>query len=308
VSSLTVLDAKAVEDLLPLEDAISVLEEGFREGMGGTDPPRTSVPWEHGELLVMPSQSRSWAGVKLITVGERAPDSSIPRIQGTYVLFDATTLTPSIVIDAVALTNLRTAAVSAVAARALSRPDASHLVIFGTGPQARWHARALCVTRPIERVTIVGRNPRTTAEIVSQLRLDLGIAVDADSALAIAGADIICTCTTASTPLFDGRLLPDHVHVIAIGSHTPTAREVDTAVVSRCTVVVENRAAARREAGDLIIPWDEGVVTESVFGIELGAVLRGDAPIQPGPTLFKSVGLAVEDLCVAAAIAERAAS
>lgn len=301
-----VLDAQSVEQLMPIGDAISTLAQGFREGMGSSDPPRTAVPWINGELLVMPSQSGAWAGVKLITVGNRKPGSAIPRIQGTYVLFEADSLTPRVVMDAVALTNLRTAAVSAVATDALAQLDATRLVIFGTGPQARWHARAMCAVRAIDHVTIIGRTPQAAERLIAELTAELAITVEADSPSALHDADVVCTCTTASTPLFDSELLSDGVHVNAIGSHTPSAREVDSDLVRRSTIVVENDAAARREAGDLIVPWAAGVVTESVFGLELGTVLRQENRVTSGrPTLFKSVGMAAEDLCLAAAIFER---
>jgi ornithine cyclodeaminase/alanine dehydrogenase-like protein (mu-crystallin family) len=306
MAPLSMIDADTVHALLPMADAVSVLADGFRNGMAGADPARTSVPWRNGELLVMPSQSDAWAGVKLVTVGERPAGSSVPRIQGTYVLFDAESLTPRAIIDAVALTNLRTAAMSGVASAALASPAAASLVIFGTGPQAHWHAVAMTCVRPIERIFVVGRDASKAQRFSASLAAELGIPVMPRDASAVADADIVCTCTTASTPLFDGALLPDTAHVNAIGTHHPDAREVDSTVVARCTVVVENEHVARREAGDLVIPWQENAVTDAVFGRDLGAVLRGEVTVPRGPTLFKSVGMAAEDLCVAAAIAERA--
>jgi ornithine cyclodeaminase len=164
----------------------------------------------------------------------------------------------------------------------------------------------MAAVRPIEHVSLVGRDSRRTSELAAALQADLGVRVIASDATAVGDADIVCTCTTSRIPLFDGRRVPEHAHVNAIGSHEPDAREVDGTLVARSTVVVEREGVARREAGDLIIPWQEGIVPDSVFTTELGAVLRGEAETGSGPTLFKSVGMAVEDLCIAAAVAERA--
>jgi ornithine cyclodeaminase len=303
---LPIIDGEEIEHLMPLVDATTRLAEMFRDGSGDADPPRRAVSWEHGALLVMPSESAPWAGVKLITIGDRSPGDQTPRIQGAYVLFDAATLAPRAILDAVALTNLRTAAVSAVATQALALPTATRLVIFGTGPQARWHARAMAAVRPIEHVSLVGRDSTRTSEVAATLQAELGVRVIASDASAVSDADIVCTCTTSRIPLFHGDRVQAHAHVNAIGSHEPDAREVDGILVARSTVVVEREGVARREAGDLIIPWQEGVVPDAVFTTELGAVLRGEVERTSGPTLFKSVGMAVEDLCIAAAIAERA--
>jgi ornithine cyclodeaminase/alanine dehydrogenase-like protein (mu-crystallin family) len=227
---------------------------------------------------VMPAAAAGYAAVKLVTVGPREP-----RVQGVCVLFDAGTLAPVALVDGIALTNLRTAAVSALAARRLAAPGARRLVVFGRGPQAHAHADAMRAILPIEHVDLLGRD-----------------AADRDSL--VAAADVICCCTTAREPLFDGRLVADHACVVAIGSHEPAARETDHALAARATVVVESRGSALREAGDVIGAIEAGVLSSDEL-ITLRDLVAGAAPA-PGPRLFKSTGMAWEDAVVAAAVYE----
>jgi ornithine cyclodeaminase/alanine dehydrogenase-like protein (mu-crystallin family) len=234
-------------------------------------PARTIVPVGEGELLVMPASVGSVAVVKLVTVGPAEP-----RIQGVCVVFDAATLAPAALVDGIALTNLRTAAVSLVAVRRLAAPDARRLVIFGRGPQARAHAEALAM----EDVVLLGRDEPRRDELV-------------------ADADVICCCTTAREPLFDGSLVADHACVVAIGSHEPGARETDDRLAERATVVVESRASALREAGDVISAIEAGALTADEL-VTLRELAAG-AAIGPGPRLFKSTGMAWEDAVVAGA-------
>jgi ornithine cyclodeaminase/alanine dehydrogenase-like protein (mu-crystallin family) len=234
-------------------------------------PARTIVPVGEGELLVMPASVGSVAVVKLVTVGPAEP-----RIQGVCVVFDAATLAPAALVDGIALTNLRTAAVSLVAVRRLAAPDARRLVIFGRGPQARAHAEALAM----EDVVLLGRDEPRRDELV-------------------ADADVICCCTTAREPLFDGSLVADHACVVAIGSHEPGARETDDRLAERATVVVESRASALREAGDVIGAIEAGALSADEL-VTLQELVAG-AAIRPGPRLFKSTGMAWEDAVVAGA-------
>jgi ornithine cyclodeaminase/alanine dehydrogenase-like protein (mu-crystallin family) len=253
-------------------DAADALEAALAGGLDpDAAPPRSALALGDGELLVMPAAAAGYAAVKLVTVGPREP-----RIQGVCVLFDAATLAPVALLDGIALTNLRTAAVSLVAVRRLAVPDARRLVIFGRGPQARAHAAALA----IDEVELLGRDDPRRDELV-------------------AAADVICCCTTAREPLFDGDLVADHACVVAIGSHEPDARETDDRLAARATVVVESRTSALREAGDVIGAVDAGVLRPADL-VTLGSLVTG-ADIAPGPRLFKSTGMAWEDAVIAAA-------
>jgi ornithine cyclodeaminase/alanine dehydrogenase-like protein (mu-crystallin family) len=268
-----------VQERLSAAQAAAALEAALLGGLDPeADPPRAAVKLKHGELLLMPSAAARHPVVKLVTIGGE------PRIQGVCVIFDSATLAPAALVDGIALTNLRTAAVSALAVRHLAIPDARRLLIFGRGPQAQAHASALRTVRPIERVDMVGReHPPDVDELV-------------------AAADVVCCCTTAREPLFDGALVADHATVVAIGSHEPDARETDDALAARATIVVESRTSALREAGDVIHALASGAATEARL-VTLAALVRGEAePAAGRPRLFKSTGMSWEDAVVAAAL------
>jgi ornithine cyclodeaminase len=300
VSDLVVLDAAAVERALPMPAAITAVREALRAGLDPeADPARAVVPVEHGQLLLMPAQWGRYAGVKLATVAPANPDLGLPRIQGAYLLLDGSTLTPLAVLDGFALTSIRTAAVSAVAADQLAEPDAQRLVVFGSGPQGRSHLTALRAIRRIGQVVVVGRDAGRASAFAAHLAgegLDARTGTGAD----VATADVVVCATTARTPLFDGSLLGSRTTVVAVGSHEPEAAEVDATTVCRSTVVVEARSAALREAGDLIGPVQAGLLDPDAL-VGLASLVRGAVPMPPTrPRLFKSVGMAWEDLVLAA--------
>jgi ornithine cyclodeaminase len=276
--SLPFLDGADVADRLSATAAVDALEAALLAGLDPeADPPRSALAVGGGELLVMPSAAARHAVVKLVTVGGQ------PRIQGVCVVFDAQTLAPVALVDGIALTNARTPAVSALAVRALAAPDARRLLVFGRGPQAHGHVAAIRAVRPIEHVDMVGRDGADVDELV-------------------AAADVVCCATTARDPLFDGSLVADHATVVAIGSHEPEAREVDDALARRATVVVESRASAMREAGDVIGAIAAGAVDEDQL-VTLSDLVCGGVAVDAGrPRLFKSTGMAWEDAVVASAL------
>lgn len=303
-----VIGADEVREALPMAAAIAALQEALCEGLDPeTDPARSVVPVSHGQLLMMPSHSRRYAGVKIATVAPGNPALGIPRIQGTYLLLDAETLSPLAVLDGIALTAIRTAAVSAAAADLLAVPGAERLVVFGTGPQAHSHIEALRAVRPLRHISVVGRDLDRLATFLQQYGdwgQDSAPVVEAGTAEAVAQADLVACCTTARTPLFDGSALPAHATVVAVGSHEPQAREVDDETVRRSTVVVEARAAALREAGDIILAVQSGALDPESL-VCLAELARGTAEADVSrPRLFKSVGMAWEDLVVAGAAYE----
>ncbi len=293
-------DADAIARALPPVAAVDALEAALRGGLDpDADPPRSSATAAAGELLLMPSAAGG-LGVKLVTVAPGNADRGLPRIQGVYVLFDPETLAPAALLDGIGLTDLRTSAVSALAVRHLAAREPRRLVVFGTGPQARAHVRALRATAPLEHVALVGRDRGRTEALAREL------GAEPATADAVAGADVICCCTTAREPLFDGGAVPDGATVVAIGSHEPQAREVDERLVARATVVVESRASALREAGDVIAAIDAGAIgPDDLHG--LAELVRGELTPAPGrPRLFKSTGMAWEDLVLARAVHARA--
>lgn len=201
------------------------------------------------------------------------------------------------------LTDLRTAATSFVATKFLARRDARVLGIFGTGRQARAHLEVFTMMREFDAVAICGTNSANTREFVEAGRRDLGVSAEPMQAEACAArADIICTCTTASEPLFDGSLLRPGTHLNLVGAFQPERREVDSATISTARVVVDTYAGALSEAGDLLIPLREGAITREHVCAELHEIMSGHKPARQSRediTVFKSVGCALEDLAVA---------
>jgi ornithine cyclodeaminase len=257
-------------------------------------------------LLLMPAADAGYAGVKIAGVAPGNPGRGLPRITGGYLLLDGPTLWPLALLDGAALTALRTPAVTALAMRRLAAPDAGHLVLFGAGPQAYGHLDALRTVRPLTRLTVVSRSADSAGQLVRYARA-LGLAAEAGTPAAVASADLVVCCTTARSPLFDGRLVPAHAAVAAVGSHEPAVREVDTALVARSARYVEARAVALREAGDLVIPLREGAITADGQLTNLSELVRGTAVVPDDrPRFFKSVGMAWQDLAVAAAQYEAA--
>ncbi|ATL31651.1 ornithine cyclodeaminase family protein [Streptomyces formicae] len=296
------VDAGTLARLVPMADAVDALEAVLVSGLDPeAEPPRGVVEVAGGQLLLMPSATASYAGVKVATVTPANADRGLPRVQGLYLLLDGVTHTPLALLDGIALTSLRTPAVSGVAIRHLAVAEAERLLVFGTGPQAWGHVEAVRAVRPgLRHVDVVARDAERVAAFVDRCRDD-GLSALAATPEDVAHADIVCCCTTAREPLFDSSLLPDHATVAAVGSHEPDAREVDAALVGRATVVAESREVAGRECGDLVLAVDEGAFDMARLHT-LDALVRGEVKVDAGrPRLFKSAGMAWEDLAVAAA-------
>ena len=298
------IGAEELHARLPMAAAIDALETAFRTHDAGAGPLRSSIETPGGSLLLMPAFGEAGIGVKLVTLTPDNPGRELPYIQATYALFDAETQSPEAVLDGTELTALRTAAVSGLATRHLARPDASRLVVFGAGVQARSHLEAMCAVRPVTDLVVVSRSPGA-AEALVQEGADRGLSARLGEPGAVAEADLVCTCTTSDTPLFDGSLLKPGAHVSAVGAHLPVARELDTATVRRARVVVETREVAQ-EAGELAIPLAEGAIDADHVAADLAETVRGTEVRRSSEdvTVFKSVGMAFEDLVVARAIVD----
>ncbi len=303
---VSIVAAPLLDDLLPFSDAVEILAAAFR-GDRAEAPPRIALEVPGGQLLLMPAHGPEGVGVKLVTVTPDNPAVGRPLVQGMYVLFSPDGLTPQLMIDGAALTGRRTAAVSALATDRLARSDAHRLVVFGAGQQARAHVEAMRAVRPIDRVAIVGRDPRRAEELVQELRANGELHAQLAGAEAVSDADIVCTCTTSRAPLFDDRLLPAGVHVNAIGAYRPDMRELPGATLARALIAVESQEAALAEAGDLIQAIAEGAIDAGQIYADLADLATGRIT-RTGPdqvTVFKSVGIALEDLVLARALCDR---
>ncbi|MEY9963921.1 ornithine cyclodeaminase/alanine dehydrogenase-like protein (mu-crystallin family) [Streptacidiphilus sp. MAP12-16] len=306
-ATLPVIGAEGLAELLDESAAVDAIEAALLGGLdpASSGPARTRVPVPAGELLLMPAQFGGYAAVKIAGLAPGNASRGLPTVTGGCLLLDADTLQPLALLDGAALTALRTPAVSALAARHLAWPGATRLTLFGTGPQAHGHLRALAATTPtLRQVTVVGRNQERARALAHQATA-LGLSARLGSAEDVKDADLVCCCTSAREPLFDSELLASEATVLAVGSHEPEARETDTALVRRSTVVVEEAAIALQEAGDLLIPIAEGAFSAGQIAGDLAELVTGGLILPAGqPRLFKAVGMAWEDLAVAAAAYE----
>ena len=307
------IDAAGVTAALPLDACIELMDNVLRaHDRGDVVQPMRSVihlPGGAGALYTMPAftaEPRALA-VKMISVFHGNEARSIPSHQGIVVVFDPDTGTPSMLLDAARLTAIRTAAVSAAATRALARRDAAVLAVLGTGVQARSHIEAIPLVRPIRQVHIWGRSRDHAQQLASELADGaLEVVVSENAADAVAGADIICTTTAAREPILQGAWLARGTHINLVGASTSDAREVDDSTVAKSRIFVDSLDAALTEAGDLLIPMREGW-TDPKRWTPIGAVLNGTSAGRAAEdeiTLFKSVGLAIEDAAAAAHIAQ----
>lgn len=293
------VDAETVAALGPAR-AVEAIGAALRAGLDpSTDPARVPVGLSHGQFLLMPSEGPGAAGVKVVTVAPDNPGRGLPRVHAAYLLFDRDTLVLRAVLDGTALTTLRTPAVSVAAVLPRLVDRAARVVVVGAGPQAVGHAATLAAVCRVESTTYLVRDP-SRAAVPSVL---LGSPA-ADAVLA--AADVVVCATSARTPLFDSSVLRDDVVVMAVGSHEPDAREVDGALMARATVVVEDAGAAQREAGDVVIAIDEGFLAADRL-VPMRDVVTGAAVLPADrPVVFKSVGMAWQDLVIAEAVVDAA--
>ncbi|HXE90339.1 MAG TPA: ornithine cyclodeaminase family protein [Terriglobales bacterium] len=291
------------QDLHRLLDPVAVvevIEQAFRRDYRSTAvlPARTHMPIPGGILLMMPCYDSALPalGVKLVTVTRTG-------IQAHYSLLDPATGTLLAAMEANWLTDLRTAATSAVATRHLMRSGASTLGIFGTGRQAWAHLLVFQKLWSFRRVLVCGSTPVATLDFCRRVAGELGLhAEPADHAACAAHADVICCCTTATEPLFDGSGLRPGTHLNLVGAFRPDTREVDDLTIQRARVVVDTCEGALAEAGDLLIPLAGGAISRSHFLADLHELISGKTRVRTADddiTLFKSVGCALEDLVVA---------
>ena len=310
--SMLVIDGATVRELLPMDRCIDLMADalaGLSRG-NAANPLRTMlpVPFKTDAPSVMASMPAALSdppalGVKLLTVFPGNHAAGIESHQGFVLLFEPEHGTPAALIDAIAITAIRTAAASGLATRLLARPDAHDLAILGSGTQARSHLAAMRAVRPIDRVRAWSPHRDRLQAFVAEAA-QAGVTVEAapDARAAVEGADIICTVTAAHDPVLEGAWLRDGTHINAVGSSQPMYRELDSEAVRRSRLFVDRRESTVNEAGDYLIPLREGVIGDDHIVAEIGEVAAGVADGRTHAdeiTLFKSLGLAVEDLAAA---------
>jgi ornithine cyclodeaminase/alanine dehydrogenase-like protein (mu-crystallin family) len=314
---ILILNKHEVEQLLTMQKCIDLMADALASLARGEVVlplrPVLRIPDSANAFALMPAYSKSLRaiGTKLISVFPGNHGTGVDSHQGAVVLFDGENGSPLAMMDAASITAIRTAAVSGVATRLLATKNTRTLAILGSGVQARAHIDAMLLVRPFKKVLVWSREAdharALAAKAASTHRADFEAVVDARTA--VEGADVVCTVTASREPILHGEWLRRGAHVNAVGASIPTARELDTEAVRRSRVFVDRRESALNEAGDLLIPMREGAISPEHIVAEIGELLTGAAQGRQNDTeltLFKSLGLAVEDLAAAHDLHDRA--
>jgi len=306
-----------VPALLPMAECADALEAALRAlaGGGALLPVRRlmKLPDRPGLLGLMPAYLPAAGvpgapdgvlGLKVISVMPQNEGTELDSHQGAVLLFEAGRGRLLAIVDATSITAIRTAAASTVATRALARADAGDLAILGTGTQAATHVEAMRVARRLRRVRVWGPSTEHARDFARRESARHGIEIEAvpSAREAVEGADVVCTATSAATPVLEGAWLAPGAHVNAVGACYPTTRELDTEAVRRSRFYVDTREGALAEAGDFLLARAEGAVDEGHIVGELGEVLTGAAPGRRSPdeiTVFESLGIGIYDLAAA---------
>lgn len=313
------LSRRDIESFLTMGVCLEAVERAFADLARGqaTMPQRTPIPLpdRHGLALFMPAhiQSLGALGAKVVTVyKENVARHNLPTVLGTIILLDEATGFPVALLEGGYLTAMRTGAVSGVATKYMARPDAKTAVVFGAGVQAFAQVLGVHEARPLARLLVHSLDaPDIRKGFTERLGAALGIPVEVadDPSKAVAQADIVILATSAATPVLDGGWLKPGTHINGIGSHAPKMRELDTLTVQKSRIICDLTAACRAEAGDFLIPAEAGEWSWDQVAGQLGEVINGTVAGRTSPqeiTLFKSVGLAVQDLSVARAVFDEA--
>jgi len=314
---IRILTREDVREALPMGRAIEAVKDAFSQlSAGQADVPlRTSldVPRHNGVTLFMPAylSDDDAMALKIVSVFDDNPGKGLPLIHALVVVVNAETGAPEAVMDGTYLTALRTGAASGGATDVLARQDTHVAAIFGAGAQGRTQLEAVCAVRPIEMAWIYDVDQEQAKRFAAEMSesLTLPVQVAQTPAQAIRRADVVCTATTSSSPVFDDAHVQPGTHINAIGAYTPQMQEIPPATVLRAKVVIDHHEAALAEAGDLLIPLEQGLMTTEHIHAELGEIVAG---VRAGRetaeeiTLFKSVGVAVQDVAATRAALEAA--
>lgn len=305
---LLVLDSEQIARLLPMAECIELMSDALASLARGEvfQPLRTIIrpPDARGLLGLMPAYrhgEQGAFGMKAICVFPGNPALGKDAHQGLVMLFSQETGEPLALMNASQITAIRTAAVSAVATRLLARPDAAELGIIGAGVQARTHLLALPLVRSIKRARVACRNPKHADRLVREMQDKVAFPIEAVSSneAAVRDADIVVTATSAHEPVLKREWIADGAHINAIGTHSPQSREIDTGTMAAARIFADRRESVLNEAGDYLLAAHEGAVTPESIIAEVGEVIIETKQGRTSPheiTLFKSLGLAIEDV------------
>jgi ornithine cyclodeaminase/alanine dehydrogenase-like protein (mu-crystallin family) len=314
---MLIITNNQVRELLPMRDCMEVVGQALADlARGdGVQPLRSGfrLPDRCGMLAWMPGSLAGGKpfGVKILSIHDRAAEMGIDSHQGAVIIFDPENGRPLALAEAGAVTAVRTAAVSALATDRLARADATTLAILGAGAQARSHLEAMIEVRSISAVRVWNRTRANADRFATDAQATYGIPIEVapDVSTAVAGADIVCTTTAAREPVMLGEMLRPGMHVNGVGSSVPAWSELDVETVKRSKLFTDRRESLENEAHEYRLASERGAIANDHLQAELGQVLIGDHPGRTSDdeiTLFRSLGLAVEDLAAVELIFERA--
>ncbi len=311
-----ILTKENVMTVLNMKDCINVVEQAFLEFNNGTAvlPLRTVLAPPDGLSLYMPAYLKGMGALacKVVTVYKDNPNKqNLPVTIGKVLLQNPESGEVICIMDGGYLTAVRTGAASGVATKYLACDDKNQVAgIFGAGAQAQMQLAAMCEVRDISKAIVYDLSDEAVNKFIDDLSKKLGIdIIQAKNTDEVLQADIICTATSSPTPIFDGTKVKMGTHINGIGSHTPNARELDTAIVKRSKFIGDSKEACLKEAGDFIIPLNAGDIDESHFYADLGEIVAGDKPgreYNNEITIFKSNGLAIQDAATAKLVYDKA--
>ncbi|MGE5630072.1 MAG: ornithine cyclodeaminase family protein [Caulobacteraceae bacterium] len=315
---MLILSKNEIGKLVTIQEIIPVMEKVFADyTMGKTIVPiRTKIPIDkhNGNILFMPAliPESGGLGVKVVSVYPENAKKGRQTIYSILMLNDMETGEPLALMDAELLTAIRTGAVSGVAAKHLARDDSKVVSIFGAGVQAKTQLEAICAVRDIERVYVFNRSADKRKRFIEDMSGRLGIQLleGTNEKLALGQSDIIITATTSNTPVFNGGYVREGTFIAAVGGYTPAMQEVPEELVRRAAIIVDAYNASLKEAGDILIPMEKGIIGRDGIKGELGEVMLGKIKRESAEEIvfFKSVGLAIQDMSVAIEIYRKAVS
>ena len=311
-----VLTSDDVESILTINDTISVLEKSFielsRKQVNMTDRDVFVLEDKNGWFGIMTAHMKNMAalGTKLVTVFPKNIEINKPTTQAVISLIDVNTGELIGIIDGSLITGMRTGATTGIATKYLSKKNSSKLSILGSGFQSKFQLMAICSVRHIKEIFINSPSIDSKSDYIHELEdlLDIPIIIE-KNITKLLNTDILVTSTTSPIPLFDGNLLDNGIHINCIGAHTKETREVDLRTIEKSKVVVDERSTALREAGELIIPLQNGEITDKIIYAELAEIVSGQKPgriTDDEITLFKSMGLSLEDISTAKLVFDKA--
>ena len=311
-----VLTSDDVESILTINDTISVLEKSFielsRKQVNMTDRDVFVLEDKNGWFGIMTAHVKNMAalGTKLVTVFPKNIEINKPTTQAVISLIDVNTGELIGIIDGSLITGMRTGATTGIATKYLSKKNSSKLSILGSGFQSKFQLMAICSVRNIKEIFINSPSIDSKSGYIHELEDLLNIPIIIEKNITkLLNTDILVTSTTSPIPLFDGNLLDNGIHINCIGAHTKETREVDLRTIEKSKVVVDERSTALREAGELIIPLQNGEITDKIIYAELAEIVSGQKPgriTDDEITLFKSMGLSLEDISTAKLVFDKA--